>query len=202
MRAWINNRFGSTRGLVRAVLGHLEFATGRLSAFALQRPEQVERVVFVCRGNICRSAFAHHEALKYGMNVASTGLRTSTGRPCPPEAIAGAARAGVDLKTHRARSWPDFAVRSGDLFVVTEVRQAHDMRRLLGDRDDVQICLLGMWCTPIMPHLHDPYTLSDRYLDSCLERIRDAVRNLSAELAQARAALPQESERDRLATNR
>jgi len=183
MNTWIDRRYGTSRGLVRALLGQLELATGRLRPFALRRPDQVRRVVFVCRGNICRSAFAHHEALKYGMNVASFGLSTSTGRRCPAAMIAAAARAGVDLDAHRARSWTRFEVCSGDLFLVTEVRQAHELRRLLGARDDVQVCLLGMWCTPAMPHLHDPYKLNDAYLDRCLERIGQAVRKLGAELA-------------------
>jgi len=193
MNTWVNRRYGTSRGLIRALLGQLELATGRLRPFALRRPDQVRRVVFVCRGNICRSAFAHHEALKYGMNVASLGLATSSGRACPAGAIAGAARAGVDLSGHRARSWPDFEVRSGDLFLATEVRQAHELRRLLGTRDDVQVCLLGMWCTPAMPHLHDPYTLSDAYLDGCFGRVSQAVKNLDASLPHVRAPVKDSS---------
>jgi protein-tyrosine phosphatase len=158
----------------------------------LQRPETVRRVVFVCHGNICRSAFAHHEALRYGLNVASLGLSTSTGGRSPAPAVASAARAGIDLEVHRATSWPDFKVRSGDLFLVMEVRQAHEVRRRLGKRDDVQVCLLGMWCKPVMPHLHDPYTLGDRYFDRCFERVKQAVRNLSADLPNAHVAAQQE----------
>jgi protein-tyrosine phosphatase len=146
MKTWINNRYGTSRGLVRALLAHLELASGRLRPFYLRHPETVRRVVFVCHGNICRSAFAHHEALKYGLNVASLGLSTSTGGRSPVQAIASAKRAGIDLTVHRATSWPDFKVQSGDLFLVMEVRQAHELRRRLGNRNDVQVCLLGMWC--------------------------------------------------------
>lgn len=188
MKNWIDSRYGTWRGLVRAVLARAELAVGRLRPFALRRPETVRRVVFVCHGNICRSAFAHHEALKYGMHVASLGLSTSTGGRSPAPAVASAARAGIDLAVHRATSWPDFKVQSGDLFLVMEVRQAHEMRRRLGNRDDVQVCLLGMWCKPVMPHLHDPYTLGDPYFDRCFERVRQAVRNLDADLPNARAA--------------
>jgi protein-tyrosine phosphatase len=186
MKNWINNRYGTWRGLVRSLLARAELAAGRLRPFALHRPEAVRRVVFVCHGNICRSAFAHHEALKYNLNVASLGLSTSTGGRSPAPAIASAARAGIDLTVHRATSWPDFKVQAGDLFLVMEVRQAHEMRRRLGKRDDVQVCLLGMWCKPVMPHLHDPYTLGDRYFDVCFERVRQAVRYLSADVPQAR----------------
>ena len=186
MKNWIDRRYGTWRGLVRALLAHLELATGRLAPFQLRRPETVRRAVFVCLGNICRSAYGHRIALEHGMNVASLGLSTSTGGSSPAEAIAASARAGVDLSVHRSTDWKDFKVESGDLFLVMEVRQAHELRRRLGPRDDVQICLLGMWCQPRMPHLHDPFTLSDAYFDSCFARVTQAVGRLAADLPNAR----------------
>jgi protein-tyrosine-phosphatase len=187
MRQWIDSRYGTWRGLVRAGLAHLELVTGRLRPFTMQQPATVQRVVFVCLGNICRSAFAHHEALRQGLNVASLGLSTNTGAHSPAQAIEGAGRAGVDLTAHEATAWTDFKVRSGDLFLVMEVRQAHELRRRLGPRSDVQVALLGMWCSPVMPHLHDPHTLGDPYFDSCFGRVRQAVARLSAQLPNARS---------------
>lgn len=192
MKNWIDHRFGTWRGLVRAALALGELATGRLRPFMLTEPETVRRVVFVCHGNICRSAFAHHEAVKYGLRVASLGLSTSTGGRSPAPAIASAARAGIDLGIHRATAWEDFPVQAGDLFLVMEVRQAHEVQRRLGGRADVQVCLLGMWCQPVMPHLHDPYTLGDRYFDRCFARVRQAVRHLSADLPNARLPAAQQ----------
>ena len=64
---------------------------------------------------------------------------------------------------------------------------AHELRRRLGARPDVQVCLLGMWCEPVMPHLHDPFTLSDGYFDSCFIRDKQATANLSRLLPNARA---------------
>ncbi|WP_370663731.1 hypothetical protein [Massilia brevitalea] len=94
------------------------------------------------------------------------------------------------MTAHRATSWPDFKVQPGDLFLVMEVRQAHEVRRRLGPRDDVQVALLGMWCKPPMPHLHDPYKLGDPYFDTCFVRVRDAVANLAADLPNARIDPP------------
>jgi protein-tyrosine phosphatase len=182
MTTWINRQFGTFRGLTRLTLAYAELATGRLSAFQLRRPESVRRLVFVCHGNICRSAIAHRVALMEGLPVASLGLSTSTGASSPKQAVAAAARAQVDLSTHRATDFHDFQIESGDLFLVMEVRQAHKLRRLLGARTDVHVCLLGMWAAPIMPHLHDPFTLSDAYFDTCFRRVKTAVRRLGAAL--------------------
>ena len=186
MKQWIDRRYGTWRGLVRALLARAELALGRLAPFQLRRPETVRRAVFVCLGNICRSAYGHRVALEHGLNVASLGLSTNTGVSSPGPASAASARSGVDLAVHRATDWKDFKVESGDLFLVMEVRQAHELRRRLGTRDDVQICLLGMWCDPRMPHLHDPFTLSDAYFDSCFARVTQAVRRLAADLPNAR----------------
>ncbi|HBI69136.1 MAG TPA: phosphotyrosine protein phosphatase [Massilia sp.] len=190
MKETIDRRYGTWRGMIRAALAHLEHATGRLRSFALRDPSGVRRAVFVCHGNICRSAFAHMEAIRHGLNVASLGLSTSTGGRSPKQALAASARAGVDMTAHRATSWPDFKVLPGDLFLVMEVRQAHEVRRRLGPRDDVQVALLGMWCKPPMPHLHDPYTLGDPYFDTCFIRVREAVANLSLDLPNARIEPP------------
>jgi protein-tyrosine phosphatase len=188
MTTWINRQFGTFRGLVRLGLSYVELATGRLGPFQLRRPESVRRLVFVCHGNICRSAIAHRVALAEGLPVASLGLSTSTGASSPEQAVAAAARAQVDMSTHRATDFKDFKVQPGDLFLVMEVRQAHKLRRLLGARDDVHVGLLGMWGAPLMPHLHDPFTLSDAYFDTCFRRVKMAVRRLGEALPHLKVA--------------
>lgn len=182
MKHWINRRFGTWRGLVRLLLAYLELGTGRLRPFMLKHPEAVRRIVPVCQGNICRSAYAHHIVVECGLPVASFGLSTHTGGASPEEAVAAAARLNVDMTAHRAVDWTDFKVLPGDLLLVMEIRQAHELRRRLGSRDDVQVCLLGMWCDPVVPHLHDPHTLSGDYFDTNFRRVDQAVRRLCASL--------------------
>lgn len=188
MRAWIHRHFGTWRGLARTLLGYAELGSGRLWRFRLRDPHAVKRLVFVCMGNICRSAHAHQVAETFNLNVASLGLSTSTGSRSPKQAIEAASRCGMDLARHRATGWKDFTVESGDLFLVMEVRQAHEVRRRLGERSDVQICLLGMWCEPPMPHLHDPFTLGDAYFDTCFRRVSLAIRKLNDALPSAKRA--------------
>jgi protein-tyrosine-phosphatase len=67
------------------------------------------RILFVCRGNTCRSPFAEglarRLAAERGLDVefASAGEKARDGDPCPPDAVAVAAEYGVDLSAHRAR---------------------------------------------------------------------------------------------------
>lgn len=186
MIATINRRYGTWRGLVRALLARAELAAGRLEDFRLKDPDVVRRVVFVCLGNICRSAYGHQVADELGLAVASLGLSTSTGAASPEAAVAAAGRLGADMGAHRATDWGDFEVRPGDLFLVMEVRQAHELRRRLKGRADVRVALLGLWCEPLMPHLHDPFTLSDGYFDTCFARVRQATIKLARTLPRAR----------------
>jgi protein-tyrosine phosphatase len=104
--------------------------------------------------------------------------------------LQAARRRGVDLGAHRATDLQDFAVRPGDLFLVMEWRQAVELQRRLGPRTDVQIMLLGLLCTPAMPHLHDPFALSAGYFDQCFERVRQAVLRLHRDLPQVRQQFP------------
>lgn len=178
--AW---RHGTWRGAVRAWLAHVELRAGRLETFRLRHPQRVRRIVFVCLGNICRSAYAHRIAERLGMHAVSIGLATTSGAPSPEAAQQAAQRCGEDLSTHRATDFYDFDPQPGDLFLTMEIRHAHELQRRLIHRSDVQIALLGLWCNPPYPHLHDPYTLSDAYFELCFTRLRQAVHNLQRSLA-------------------
>lgn len=187
LRDRVNARFGTWRGLVRLLLAHAERFTGRLQPFVLRDPLAVRRVVFVCLGNICRSACAEQMARAAGLHAASLGLSTTTGVGSPDAALAAAARQRMPMAAHRACDWQDFTVQPGDLLLAMEVRQAHELVRRLDGRTDVQVALLGNWCAPPSPHLHDPFTLSDAYFDACFTRIRQAVGRLAHDVPNARA---------------
>ena len=172
----IRSRFGTLRGLVRLALSYPQYGLG-LSAVHAVDPARVRRLVFLCQGNICRSAFADIVARRAGLNVASYGLSTDDGRPAHGPAIEAARALGYDLSLHQARDISGYEPMDGDLILAMEVRQLH---RLAGDPRLARVprTLLGLWTQPAMPHLHDPYGLDDRYMAQCLRRIEGAVKKL------------------------
>lgn len=172
----IGARFGTFRGLVRLALSYPQLWLGRSAIVAADAPS-IRRLVFVCQGNICRSAFADVAARKAGLRVASFGLSTDTGRPAHGPAIAAAQRLGHDLSRHTAIDLADYRPEPGDLLLAMEVRQLH---RLAADRRVAHLprMLLGQWTQPMLPHLHDPYELDDRYMAHCLRRIDGAIKGL------------------------
>ena len=176
----VETNYGTIRGLVRVLLGQLEFATGRLDRHLRPDPRRVERLVFVCLGNINRSAFAEWVARKHGATTSSIGLSTTTGAPAFHSAIKTASELGIDLSAHAATDIADYQYRPGDLLLAMEVRHA---RQLLAHGIPADaIALLGHWSSPHRIHLHDPHTLSDAYFRTCFTLINSAVGNLTAEL--------------------
>jgi protein-tyrosine phosphatase len=182
----IARRYGTFRGAVRLALSYLQVASGNAD-LNLPPPESVKRLVFVCHGNICRSAFADVVARDAGLHAASFGLSTSSGQPAHWPATVAASTLGVDLTAHRTTRVEEYEPLAGDLLLAMEVRQ---LRRLAADPrlHDVPRTLLGLWTQPRYPHLHDPYQLDNRYMRTCLTRVQQAVANLAKAYPGAKAS--------------
>lgn len=169
----ITRRFGTLRGAMRLALSYGELALG-LAGQRKPDPGEVRRLVFVCHGNICRSAYAHVLARRAGARVASFGLSTSTGRCAHAPVMALAAQRGVNMTAHRATDIDDFVPQEGDLLLAMETRH---LRKLAAEPSVVHLprMLLGAYARPPAPHLHDPYDEDEAYLPMCLTRIERAV---------------------------
>jgi protein-tyrosine phosphatase len=169
----ITRRFATARGAMRLVLSYAELATG-LAGQLPPDPAKVRRLVFVCHGNICRSAYAHVLARRAGAKVASFGLSTSSGKSAHPPVVAMAARRGVNMTAHRATDIDDFVPQEGDLLLAMETRH---LRKLAAEPSVAHLprMLLGAYARPPVPHLHDPYGEDEAYLPMCLTRIERAV---------------------------
>jgi protein-tyrosine phosphatase len=176
----LQTNYGTFRGWVRALLGQLEFISGRLDPYLTPEPSQVHRLVFVCLGNINRSAFAAEVARAQGMPVCSIGLNTTTGTRAFHAAVITAQRFGIDLSAHAATDIKDYDYRPGDLLLAMEVR--HIRQLLARGIPPCVIAPLGHWASPHRIHLHDPHTLSDEYFRTCFALIHSAVINLCEDL--------------------
>jgi protein-tyrosine phosphatase len=182
----VDTRYGTYRGLIRLWLAQSEALLGRLDGFREVELGRVERMVFVCLGNVCRSPYAALLSREHGLPTASFGLSTQTGIPAYTDAVASARRRGRDLTAHAATDLVDFEIRDTDLLLVMEVRQARALEKRLGE-SEAQIALLGFWAKPSRPHVHDPMTLSGDYFDTCYRVLESAVENLAADYRRMKA---------------
>ncbi len=179
-QALVAANYGTPRGWVRYLLGQWDGIAGPPARFRQLQPAAIRRLVFVCLGNINRSAFACAVAGREAVSCCSIGLSTTSGAPATPEAIATAAELGYALDSHQATNLADFEAGEGDLYVVMELR--HAQRLAARGIPAGNIVLLGHWARPLRYHIHDPHTLSREYFRSCFAVIQPAVLHLIREL--------------------
>ena len=138
---------------------------------------RVNRLVFVCKGNICRSPYAEIRAKGHGIEVISLGLAAKSGTLANSDAIKNAAVRGIDLDLHRAKRQSDIHISSGDLLIGMEPGQARVLHRI-AKKEGAQVTLLGLWRDPPRPYIHDPYGHGEGYFQTCFSIIDEAVEGL------------------------
>jgi protein-tyrosine phosphatase len=176
----ISVRYGRKKGLFQHCLQLARYELGILSKYEKVDWNRVQRLAFVCKGNICRSAYAEARAKFLGVSSISLGLETVSRRPADEMAIFVAGRRGLDLTTHMTRCSSDVCIQSGDLVLAMEEKHANRIASIL--TPGVQLSLLGLWSTPVVPHLQDPYGLSEEYFDTCFMLIDNAIRHISEKM--------------------
>jgi protein-tyrosine-phosphatase len=110
-------------------------------------PAPPATVLFVCKGNICRSPFAALYATERlrargvdGVTCRSAGYSTTQAAASPPHAITAARTYGVDLAAHRPLPFADQA-RDVDVIVVMEAAHLDLLAGRLGVARDRLVLL-------------------------------------------------------------
>ena len=168
--------YGGKRGYLDHLQALLMCRVGAYRSAGHINWSHVERLVFVCKGNICRSPYASARAMSLGANACSCGFQATIGSTADPAAIRNAALRRLDLTSHRSTSVASFQGSETDLIIVFEPAQLIEAQRHYGVRS--QITLLGLWSRPRRPWLQDPYGRSDRYFQQCFSVIDAAVLEL------------------------
>jgi protein-tyrosine phosphatase len=146
----------------------------------------VRHVVFVCKGNICRSAYAEKSLLQRlngeGMRVESCGLEAWSGAQPPEEAIRAAAEFGVDLSGHRARTAEECRLAEADLIMAMEFGQLLDLARRWPQLSDRLMLLRSFapWPTSLLCNIDDPFGCEPHIYNRCfttIDRALDALTN-------------------------
>ena len=183
LRGWVEASHGGWSGWWRGLLAQASYLAG--GAATSTRPDlaRVQRLVFVCVGNVNRSAFAEAVARRRGARAESFGLAAPQGIEVSPRALRTAARYEIDLRAHVARDLSDYEFMPGDLVVTMEVR----LLRELIERGipSHAVGLLGRWASPQRLHIADPHRRSDEYLKTCFTLIHSAAEGLADDLALA-----------------
>lgn len=172
----INSRYGSKRAVLHTLrFGVMDYA-GAFARYQEVDWSTVQRLVFICMGNICRSPLAEACARQAAAEAVSAGVSCSGDAPADQRAIEFAARQGVDLSNHRSTSLDRLPLAPTDLVVGME--PAHLDHPLLLRSGGPQCTLLGLWGAPRRVYIHDPYSTDKTYFDRCEQYVMDATRDL------------------------
>jgi protein-tyrosine phosphatase len=153
-------------------------------------PLQLRTVLFVCKGNICRSPFAERLAARLAgerggaIRCVSAGFEAAAEGRSPDAARAAARRFGVTLDDHRAQPLTAALMAEADLVIVNERSHVLRLQRqfpALADR----VFLLPLIAPDAARgagfrrfNIADPYGHPEPVFDECYRYIDHAVRAL------------------------
>lgn len=173
----IQNYYGSKRGLMRYFIFSIFHRAGFYSRFERVDFSRVERLVFVCQGNICRSPLGEAVARKAHANTISFGLNTRSNDSADPRAISWAQANGYDLHDHRTMAVDNYMPMAGDLLIGMEPKHSKQLLQRFSN-SPVQITLAGLWLDSACIYLHDPYNTNQFYFDLCEKKVELATKSI------------------------
>lgn len=186
--------YGGKRGILEHIRARMLYTLGAYGNVRDIEWSLVRRLVFVCRGNICRSPYASRRAQLLGLTAVSFGLDATEGAPANPAAAKNALTRGIDLSTHRSAKMEPTRLADGDCLIVFEPTQLAEVRRSLGYRS--LATLLGVWSRPSRPHIQDPYGRSDRYFQQCFSVIDANIAKLAERMMSSGAPASRQGARE------
>lgn len=149
---------------------------------------QADSILFLCYGNINRSALADAMIRAYaedtGVSVYSAGFHPECGRPADPVMTDVAQQAGVDLSAQRSNTVSEENLRNSDVIFVME-KSHYDRVLALRPEAGGQVYLLGAHkgSTQGNAEIGDPYGQSRAAYTRCFDRIATGVDHIKAILA-------------------
>lgn len=174
-------RFGGRRAYAHHLAARALYLLGAYGGLLNVDWRAIERLVFVCKGNICRSPYAEARARALGLKAVSFGLEAADGAPADASAMRNAQQRQVNLSTHRSTRVDPTKLLPGDLLLFFEPQQITQFRARHGAT--AVVSLAGLWAAPKRPYLCDPFGRSDACFQECFSVIDTSVAALAARLS-------------------
>ncbi len=110
---------------------HIPFIRKIISRNVRQKLDKAQKILFVCKGNICRSPFAQRAAeqiFKNDKDISSSGYYPEENRPSPETAIEAASQFAIDLSAHRSSIIDETKMQEADIIFVFDRENDHSLR--------------------------------------------------------------------------
>jgi len=155
-------------------------------------PASPKSILYLCKGNICRSPFAERvtkKLLEKGSNdvltIRSAGLHATVANSPPKEAIVAAKAFGISMDDHRALCLTQEWIGGTDMIVVMEAEHLHQLEEAYPESRG-RCFLLSMFSNDqhgwgnyySQFNIADPYGKNNEQFVRCYEKISVCVNNL------------------------
>ncbi len=147
-------------------------------------PAAPRSLLFVCKGNICRSPYAERFAKRLlgdDVRCESVGIKVNQGNRPPDHAVAVAAERGISLSGLRPRELTAEMMDDFDMVVVMEGRQLEHLRERFA-KNHGKLFLLPLFEDRhggfLRFNLPDPYGKEIERFRECYRRIERCLREL------------------------
>ena len=175
---FMRDYYGGKKAFLRYQRYRIDYSLGRFSNELKIDWSTIDRLVFICKGNICRSPYGAAIAEISHIPALSFGLQTENNLSANDRAIRFACERGVDLQSHMTRKIEEYQPQSRDLVIGMEPAHLKAWSQHYPQWQQVSCTLLGLWCDTPQPYLHDPFSGSDRYFRNCYLKIDNALENI------------------------
>lgn len=151
-----------------------------------QRVAGAQTILFVCLGNIIRSAFAAELLRTRSVGravgrIRSAGIAARPDSPAHPGAVECAWRFGVDLNAHRARRLEGIDLEEADLILAMEIDHIVEIARVFPQHAH-KTYLLGCLTEEEDLDVADPVYAPADIVEACFGRIERGVRRIVEQL--------------------
>jgi protein-tyrosine phosphatase len=177
--------------LIRESIARLKHMAVRIRWYGLSRshvklPGKVRNVLFLCKGNICRSPLAEvyfRSKLKpeCGIMVRSAGLDTTNGKPAHNFARQVAEQYGLTLEPHLTMQMVREMVEEADLILVMEFAQLVGLVKLC-PRVKSKVFVLGEFMNGKRIDIADPFSGTIEDFKKCFRVIRASCDSLAEKI--------------------
>jgi protein-tyrosine-phosphatase/predicted ATP-grasp superfamily ATP-dependent carboligase len=155
----------------------------RMRRSALSALSNASSVLFVCKGNICRSPFAEYYARSRMPNirVSSVGLLPASGRVSPKAAVQAALAHNIEMTQHRSRVLTDKDLSSADVIFVFDAdlfRAVNQFARR--QKMAAKVFYLGSLETQHSLVIKDPYGKNVQEFKATYDRIARLIDSAAA----------------------
>ena len=160
---------------------NIQSALGQFDYLKLIDTERIKRLVFVCRGNVCRSPYAEAAAKSLNFRSISCGVDVEYSAPPEENALRAALLHGNDLSKHMSRSIFNVPLNSSDCLVAMDPSHL-SIALSVAKNNGCQVTMMGLWKQPTVIYIPDPYGKPLKSFIECFNLIDIVLIDLSVSL--------------------